>query len=227
MILKLVSDEITVNFRERLTNRLFDFVVSGTGLLLLWPLILVCAWFAKRDTGVSGVFSQARVGRNGKIFLVRKIRTMGVERGQPRNTITVDGDPRITRAGRVMRRYKLDELPQLWNVFVGEMSLVGPRPDVPGYADRLEGEQRKILNLRPGITGPATIKYRNEERVLSRHPNPANLNDRVLYPDKVRINLDYLNDWSLKADVRYILMTARLLAPPSWLEFDDMLLEGD
>jgi len=226
VILKLVND-ITVNFRQRLIKRIFDCIASGIGLLMLWPLILVCAWFAKRDTGVSGVFTQARVGRHGRTFLVRKIRTMGVERGQPRNTITVDGDPRITRSGRVMRRFKLDELPQLWNVFVGDMSLVGPRPDVPGYADRLVGEQRKILQLRPGITGPATIKYRNEERVLSKHPNPINLNDRVLYPDKVRINLDYLRDWSLKGDIRYLLMTARLLAPPPALEFDDLLLEGD
>jgi len=226
-VTRKVVPEINVNFRDRLTKRAFDLLISGVGLLVLWPLILICVWFAKRDTGLSGLFSQVRVGRYGQVFLIRKVRTMGLARGQARNSITVEGDPRITRSGRIMRTFKLDELPQLWNVFVGEMSLVGPRPDVPGYADRLVGEHRKILQLRPGITGPATIKYRNEELMLSRNSNPASLNDRVLYPDKVRINLNYLENWSLAGDIRYLMITVRLLAPPSSLQFDGMLIEGD
>jgi len=137
--------------------------------------------------------------------------------------ITLDGDPRITSLGRRLRHWKLDELPQLWNVLRGEMSLVGPRPDVPGYADRLIGEAREILQLRPGITGPATIKYRDEERLLARQSDPVAYNDRVVYPDKVRVNLRYLHRWSLANDIRCILVTIGALKPASLVLVEEPL----
>lgn len=124
---------------------------------------------------------------------------------------------------KVFRRYKLDELPQLWNVLIGQMSFVGPRPDVPGYADKLEGTQRQLLKLRPGITGPATIKYAHEERILSAQNDPQLFNDTVIYPDKVRLNLHYFNNYSLKSDVSFILMTLRIIAVPPHLVYDSAL----
>ena len=131
-------------------------------------------------------------------------------------TVTVAGDSRITAIGAIMRRWKLDELPQLWNVLLGDMSFVGPRPDVPGYADSLSGSDRGILLLKPGITGPATIKYRNEEEFLSVVSDAKMYNDTVDYPDKVNINLDYMRNWTLSSDIKYILMTLRIISiPPS------------
>lgn len=199
-------------------KRSFDLLASALGLLLLWPVMLVCALIALRDTGISGIYSQERVGRNGKLVRIHKIRTMRHVDAYAGNHITTENDPRVSPVGRRLRRYKLDELPQLWNVFVGDMSLVGPRPDVPGYADSLTGPERRVLALRPGITGPATIKYRDEEHLLACQSNPREYNDRVLYPDKVRLNLEYLDNWSLLTDIRYILMTVGLLKPPQALQ---------
>jgi len=119
----------------------------------------------------------------------------------------VNGDDRVTHLGRLLRRYKLDELPELWNVLKGEMSLVGPRPDVPGYADRLAGSDREVLRLKPGITGPATLKYANEEHILAAAPDPKRFNDEVIFPDKVRINLEYMRNWSLVEDIRILWRT--------------------
>ena len=127
--------------------------------------------------------------------------------GQPETTITASGDPRITRVGGLLRKSKLDELPQLFNILLGHMSFVGPRPDVPGYADRLEGEDRVILTVRPGITGPATLKYRNEEDLLASCDDPEKYNDQVIYPDKVRINRMYVLEYSFSKDVGYLLQT--------------------
>ena len=206
-----------MSLRQRFAKRAFDLVFAITGLVVFWPVIGVCVIVAARDTGGSGIFSQSRVGRHGRIFDVHKIRTMRAIADDSLNTVTVEHDPRITSAGRVMRRWKLDELPQLWNVLTGEMSFVGPRPDVPGYADSLVGDQRRVLELRPGITGPATIKYRSEEQLLGRQADPKAFNDRILYPDKVRLNLQYLDDWSVMHDVRYILMTLGLASRPASL----------
>lgn len=136
------------------------------------------------------------------------------------NTVTVGNDPRITPIGRLLRKFKLDELPQLFNVVLGDMSLVGPRPDVSGYADRLVGDEREILELRPGITGPATIKYKYEELLLAQQDSPHDYNDEVIYPDKVRINLDYLRNYSLTTDISYIMMTLGLIDLPSDLKID-------
>ena len=140
---------------------LFDRIASLLGLLLLWPVMLVIALLVKvRMPGGPALFSQLRVGRDGRLFTMYKFRTMSPEGGG--STVSVAGDARITPLGAKLRRYKLDELTQLWNVLRGDMSFVGPRPDVPGYADQLQGEDREMLLLRPGITGPASLKYRNE-----------------------------------------------------------------
>jgi lipopolysaccharide/colanic/teichoic acid biosynthesis glycosyltransferase len=150
-------------------------------------------------------FLQKRVGKDGRLFTIIKFRTMMVNDGK--NTVTAVNDLRITRLGGFLRKWKLDELPELINIVLGEMSFVGPRPDVPGYADKLTGNDRKILSLRPGITGPASLKYYNEEEILAGVENPKEYNDRVIFPDKVRINLKYLERCSLPEDLKIIYYT--------------------
>ena len=151
-------------------------------------------------------FIQERVGENGVFFKMIKFRSMQMIQDS-KSTISVKGDIRVTKVGSFLRRYKLDELPELWNVLVGDMSLVGPRPDVPGYADFLKGEDRNILKLKPGITGPASLKYANEEDILARQKNPKEYNDKIIYPDKVRINLDYYYQSNLWIDIKIIFAT--------------------
>lgn len=189
---------------QRFIKRAFDVAVALTGLICLWPIIGLTWWLAANDTGASGFFRQIRVGKDGHLFEVIKLRTMFVNDG---TTVTTSNDKRITPLGAKLRRWKLDELPQLWNVLKGEMSLVGPRPDVPGFADKLEGTDRELLQLQPGITGPATLKYRNEEELLAGSDDPERFNAEVIWPDKVRINLSYLNGWSLKKDLAIIYET--------------------
>ncbi len=185
---------------------LFDRIASLLGLLLLWPVMLVIALLVKvRMPGGPALFSQLRVGKDGRLFTMYKFRTMSPEGGG--STVSVAGDARITPLGAKLRRYKLDELPQLWNVLRGDMSFVGPRPDVPGYADQLQGEDREMLQLRPGITGPASLKYRNEEEILASVPDPERYNDEVIFPDKVRINRYYLHHYSFWTDLRIIVAT--------------------
>lgn len=150
-------------------------------------------------------FKQKRVGRNGKLFTMYKFRTMIVDHNG--NSISVKGESRITPLGAKLRKYKIDELPELWNVLIGDMSFVGPRPDVPGYADMLTGEERKILELRPGITGPASLKYKNEEEILAKQDDPIRYNNEVIYPDKVRINLNYMKHQSFWLDIKIIIYT--------------------
>lgn len=151
------------------------------------------------------LFTQKRVGKDGKLFTMYKFRSMTVGHGG--SSVSVAGESRITPLGAKLRKYKLDELPELWNVLIGDMSFVGPRPDVPGYADRLQGEDRKILQLKPGITGSASLKYRNEEELLAKQDDPVRYNDEVIFPDKVRINLDYLEHWSFWLDMKIIIYT--------------------
>ncbi len=155
--------------------------------------------------GGTVIFKQKRVGVDGKLFTMYKFRTMTVTHSG--SSISVKGEGRITPLGALLRKYKLDELPELWNVFIGDMSFVGPRPDVPGYADKLQGKDRDILKLKPGITGPASLKYRNEEELLAFQDNPQQYNDEVIFPDKVRINHAYLDHWSFWLDIRIILYT--------------------
>ncbi len=185
---------------------LFDRVVSFCGLLFLWPVLAVVAVLIRiKMPGGPIIFKQQRVGRNGKLFTMYKFRSMKVAHSG--SSISVAGESRITPLGAVLRKYKLDELPELWNVLIGDMSFVGPRPDVPGYADLLKGRDRDILKLRPGITGPASLKYRNEEQILAQVEDPVKYNDEVIFPDKVRINLYYLENQSLWMDIKLIVCT--------------------
>lgn len=185
---------------------LFDRIMAFVGLIVLSPVLLV-VWMLIRVKMPDGpaVFTQKRVGKDGKLFTMYKFRSMSAHHSG--STVSVAGESRITPLGAKLRRYKLDELPELWNVLIGDMSFVGPRPDVPGYADKLEGDDRRVLQLRPGITGPASLKYRDEEILLASQANPQEFNDKVIYPDKVRINLYYLDHYSFLADIKLIFAT--------------------
>lgn len=185
---------------------IFDRLVSLLGLILLLPVLLVIAiLIAIKMPGGSIFFRQKRVGQNGVLFTMIKFRTMTM--GHHGSSVSVAGESRITPLGKILRRYKLDELPELWNVLTGDMSFVGPRPDVPGYADKLEGEDRMILELKPGITGPASLKYRNEEEILALVDDPIKYNDEVIFPDKVRINREYLHNRTFAGDIKIIFDT--------------------
>ncbi len=185
---------------------IFDRIAALIGLLILWPLLIIVAIMImiKMPDGPV-IFKQKRVGRNGSLFTMYKFRSMIV--GHMGSSVSVAGESRITPFGAFLRHYKLDELPELWNVLIGDMSFVGPRPDVPGYADQLKGKDREILKLRPGITGPASLKYRNEEDLLAKQENPKRYNDEVIFPDKVRINLYYLYNYSFMKDIEIIFCT--------------------
>jgi lipopolysaccharide/colanic/teichoic acid biosynthesis glycosyltransferase len=191
---------------DKLIKRIFDIIISSVVLIFLSWLILICLIIARIDTRASGLFRQNRIGRNGKMFSLMKIRSMSTNTSIE-STITVRGDLRITRSGKFFRDSKLDELPQLWNVLVGDMSLVGPRPDVSGYADKLEGGNRIILSVRPGITGPASLYFRDEEVLLSKQENAKEYNDNVIWPQKIDINKKYVENWSFKMDLIYLIKT--------------------
>ena len=204
---------------------IFDRVVAFVGLFFLWPILLIVAILVKvKMPGGPAFFVQKRVGKDGKLFDCHKFRTMTVKHSG--STVSVAGDSRITPFGAKLRHYKLDELPGLWDVLIGNMSFVGPRPDVPGYADKLEGNDRDVLKLRPGITGPATLKYRLEDEYLANarklvsnlnvNLNLDNMsdqevavwyNDNVIYPDKVRLNCYYYRHYSFMKDIQMILCT--------------------
>ena len=185
---------------------IFDRFAALLGLLLIWPLLLVVAILIKvKMPGGPAFFTQKRVGRHGRLFTMYKFRSMTVHHSG--SSISVAGESRITPLGAKLRHYKIDELPELWNVLIGDMSFVGPRPDVPGYADVLQGEDREVLELRPGITGPASLKYRDEEDLLARQSDPVKYNDEVIFPDKVRINRYYLHNYSFIKDIQMIFCT--------------------
>lgn len=205
---------------------LFDRVVSFFGLLFLWPLLLIVAVLIKvKMPGGPAFFVQKRVGKGGKLFNCHKFRTMTVRTSASSATgwssVSVAGDSRITPLGAKLRHWKLDELPGLWDVLIGNMSFVGPRPDVPGYADKLTGDDRDVLKLRPGITGPATLKYRLEDEMISEYvaqkqaagdTRPmqeiaVDYNDQVIYPDKVRLNCYYYRHYSFIKDIQMIFCT--------------------
>lgn len=185
---------------------LFDRGASFFGLILLFPVLLVVALLIRiKMPGGPVIFKQERVGRYGRLFIMYKFRSMTVAHSG--SSVSVKGESRITPLGAKLRKYKLDELPELWNVLIGDMSFVGPRPDVPGYADNLKGDDRRMLLLKPGITGPASLKYRNEEGLLAEQEDPQKYNDEVLFPDKVRINIEYLDNWSFWHDIKIIIYT--------------------
>ena len=199
---------------------LFDRIVAFIGLAVLWPVLLIVTILVKiKMPGGPAFFVQKRVGKDGKLFKCHKFRTMTVKHNG--STVSVAGDSRITPLGAKLRHWKLDELPGLWDVLIGNMSFVGPRPDVPGYADKLVGGDRDVLKLRPGITGPATLKYRLEDEMISEYvakkqadgdERPmqeiaVEYNDKVIYPDKVRINCYYYRNYSFIKDIQIILCT--------------------
>ena len=185
---------------------IFDRLVALIGLLFLWPLLIILAILIKvKMPGGPAFFTQKRVGQHGRLFTMHKFRSMAVSHDD--SSISVAGEARITSFGATLRKYKLDELPELWDVLIGNMSFVGPRPDVPGYADMLTGDDRRMLELRPGITGPASLKYRDEEELLAQVDNPIEYNDKVIFPDKVRINLYYLDHYSFWKDIQMIIYT--------------------
>ncbi|MBR1700314.1 MAG: sugar transferase [Bacteroidales bacterium] len=184
----------------------FDRMIAFFGLLILWPFLFLLAVSIKVKMPDGPVFfTQRRVGLKAKLFTLVKFRTMAV--GQDDSPVSIAGEKRILPFGALLRKYHIDELPELWNILIGEMSLVGPRPDVPGYADRLLDNDREILLLRPGLTGPATLKYRNEEELLATVDNPRQYNDEVIFPDKVRINRYYYHHYSFRDDIRIIFAT--------------------
>ena len=199
---------------------LFDRLVSFLGLLFLWPVLLIVAILVKiKMPGGPAFFVQERVGRGGKLFKCHKFRTMTMKHSG--SSVSVAGDSRITPLGAKLRHYKLDELPELWDVLIGNMSFVGPRPDVPGYADQLQGDDRDVLKLRPGITGPATLKYRLEDEMIAEYVAQrqqagdtrdaqdiaVEYNDKVIYPDKVRLNCYYYLNYSFWKDIKMIFCT--------------------
>lgn len=199
---------------------IFDRSVAFLGLVFLWPLLVVIAIMVKiRMPGGTVLFVQKRIGKDGNLFNCHKFRTMTVNHNG--STVSVAGDSRITPFGATLRHYKLDELPGLWDVLIGNMSFVGPRPDVPGYADKLQGDDRDVLKLRPGITGPATLKYRLEDEMISEYvakkqadgdTRPmqeiaTEYNDNVIYPDKVRLNCYYYRHYSFIKDIQIIFCT--------------------
>lgn len=182
-------------------KNLFDFLLALLLLPFLIPVIFVLIILSTVDTGQFGLFTQIRIGKDGKPFLIFKVRTM---KGDQESDITTLKTHKITAIGNFIRKTKLDELPQLFNVIFGQMSFVGPRPDVPGYADQLKGEDRLMLTVRPGITGPAQLKFRNEEEILNLQDDPKKYNDEVLWPEKVKINLKYVKNRSFGLDMKYI-----------------------
>lgn len=199
---------------------IFDRLMALVGLLVLWPVLLVVAILIRvKMPGGPAFFCQKRVGKDGKLFTCHKFRSMTVKHNG--SSVSVAGDSRITPFGAKLRHYKLDELPELWDVLIGNMSFVGPRPDVPGYADLLQGDDRKVLKLRPGITGPATLKYRLEDEMISEYVAKkqaegdvrpmqeiaTEYNDKVIYPDKVRLNCYYYRHYSFWKDIEMIFAT--------------------
>jgi lipopolysaccharide/colanic/teichoic acid biosynthesis glycosyltransferase len=192
-------------------KRVFDVVVAGAAATLTAPVVAVAVLAARRDTGGSGIFAHERIGQGGHPFMVHKVRTMAPTAAQG-TTVTTADDPRITPLGRRLRQFKIDELPQLFDVLRGTMSLVGPRPDVAGWADTLTGEDRIVLSVRPGITGPASLAFRHEESELAAAEDPEQHNREVIWPQKVRINREYVETWSLLGDVRYLIRTVLAVA---------------
>ena len=186
-------------------KRTFDIILSIFAIFLLFPSFLVVSFLIVIDSGFPIFFLQKRIGRDAKEFNIIKFRTM--KTNNENITITVSDDSRITRIGKYLRKTKIDEFPEILNVLFGQMSFVGPRPDVKGYADKLKGANRNILALRPGITGPASLKYYNEEYILSQKSNPKKYNDEVIFPDKVKINMDYFHNRSFFLDLKIIFAT--------------------
>ncbi len=194
-----------LNARQQFVKRVFDLFFSIIGLIFLFIPICLLILISSISTKKIGVFSQKRIGKHAKLFTMYKIRTM--VGNDDESSITLFDDKRVTSFGKFLRIYKLDELPQLYNVLIGDMSFVGPRPDVSGYADNLKGINKIILSVKPGITGPATLKFKNEEQLLLNQSDPKKYNDEIIWVEKVKINRQYIEKWTLLYDITYILKT--------------------
>lgn len=198
---------VELSAKHKILKRSFDLIVGIIGLILSAPIILISALLVRIFYKESGFFSQTRVGMNGKKFTIHKIKTMSSRVNYSTN-VTTDNDPRITKLGKIFRKTKIDELPQLINVVKGEMSFVGPRPDVEEVVNTLsENERALYLSVRPGITGPATLKYKNEEEILASVKNPEKYNIEVIFRDKVEMNFEYIREYSFMKDIKYIVET--------------------
>lgn len=193
-------------------KRMFDLVCATVGLLLASPLFLFISLWIKLDSRGPIFFRQRRVGLNGRHFWICKFRTMVHDAPRRGKEITVSGDPRITRAGRFLRKYKLDELPQLFNVIRGEMSLVGPRPEVPRYVELYDQQQKQVLSMLPGVTDEASIRYRNENELLGGREDAEKIYIEVVMPDKLRLNLAYMEEASMKKDIAILFRTLLAIA---------------
>jgi lipopolysaccharide/colanic/teichoic acid biosynthesis glycosyltransferase len=200
-------DTLRKGFYIRFGKRAFDFVFSAIGLLILTPLFAVVAMCIKLTSRGEVFFRQTRVGRDGHPFQIVKFRSMLEMASRTPPGITVSSDTRITRVGGILRRYKIDELPQLWNVFLGDMSFVGPRPELPKFVEGYSVDQRQVLGVRPGITDPASLAYRHEEEILSDSQDPEEIYRTEILPDKLSRNLSYIKEISLWNDVRIIFVT--------------------
>ncbi|MBI9065674.1 MAG: sugar transferase [Salinivirgaceae bacterium] len=201
--------KLVVNIKKpgsKFIKETFDYIVASIALVALSPILIILSFFIGFTMGWPVVFSQKRIGQNGKSFRLHKFRSM--KKSKSNTTVAAQEINRITRLGRIMRKYKLDELPELWNIIRGDMSFVGPRPDVPGYADKLSGEDRIILDLKPGLTGAASLKYMHEEELLAKQEDPQKYNDEVIFPDKVYVNKKYMEKWNLWLDIKIIIYTA-------------------
>lgn len=202
----VTSKQAGLNPGDAFIKRSFDIGLSLLGLLATGWIIVIAWALSSFETRRNGFYTQPRVGRNGRLFRIIKIRTMRDKPGID-TTVTASDDPRITPLGRLFRRTRIDELPQLINVLIGQMSFVGPRPDVPGFANCLDEDDNIILSVTPGITGPATLKYRGEEELLARQEDPETYNREVLFPDKVEVNKAYIENYSFTRDLYYIWKT--------------------
>lgn len=183
---------------------LFDYILALLLLPVLLPIITILILVSSLDTHQFGLFTQIRVGKQGKTFQIYKIRSM---KGKYQTDVTTINSHKITKFGSFIRKSKLDELPQIFNILLGDMSFVGPRPDVVGYADQLVGEDRIILSVKPGITGPAQLAFKNEEEILNQQNNPLKYNDEVLWQKKVGINKQYVQNQNFITDLNYIIQT--------------------
>jgi len=196
-------------------KRLFDLLWTVVGLALLWPVFVVLSLIIALGDGGPVLYRQARVGKGGRVFRMLKFRTMVVDADKAGSLLTVGRDPRTTPVGRWIRRLKLDELPQLWNVLRGEMSLVGPRPEVPRYVALYTAEQWRVLDLVPGITDRASIKYRDESELLARASDPQTVYVSQILPDKIRLNLEYAAHATVWTDFLVVLSTLGHMVRPA------------
>ena len=192
--------------KEKLNKRGFDIIFSFVGLVLTFPLIFISFLAIVISSRTSGIYAPYRIGRHGLSFKIYKLKTMREVSG-PINSVTTKNDPRITSIGKWLRKFKIDELPQLWNVLKGEMSLVGPRPDVAGFADQLQGQDREILSLLPGITGLATLNFKQEEELLAQQKDPVTYNREVIWPEKIKLNKEYIENYSFGLDIQILWKT--------------------